>query len=36
MSKIGNLDREELLQTILHYKKLEVIFFDENETIVFL
>jgi|LauGreDrversion4_2_1035121.scaffolds.fasta_scaffold104930_1 hypothetical protein len=34
--KVGQLDRDELITTINYYKSLSVLYFDENETILFL
>jgi hypothetical protein len=36
MSSVGQLDRDELLGVLNHYKKLQIIYIDQEENVVFL
>jgi DNA replicative helicase MCM subunit Mcm2 (Cdc46/Mcm family) len=36
MHSIGQLDREELLGVLNHYKKLQIIYIDDDENVLFL
>ena len=36
MSTVGQLDREELTAVLTHYKKLQIIYIDQDENVVFL
>lgn len=36
MSAVGQLDRQELSEVLNHYKKLQIIYIDQDENVVFL
>jgi hypothetical protein len=36
MSSVGQIDRDELLAVLNHYKKLQIIYIDDDENVLFL
>lgn len=36
MSSVGQIDRDELLAVLTHYKKLQIIYIDDDENVLFL